>query len=460
MSAVFDYLGANWRTVVIPVAVFAVSLIATFWFRKIALDATERRLKKARVTYDELLVSALKAPFSILCLVFSAYLGLTVSTVPANWKNIASDSLWTLFVIAMALALLNLSRSLTLFYGRKLNVRIRAIALTRNVIIIVILVVAVLVILEVWGVPISALLLFIAVAALFLLVGLRDVLPNLFASFQLAAGQDIKVGDYVRLDDKEEGYITQISWNKTHLRSLDGSAVVIPNSHLLNRKVVNYGRPLKKAKDPFYFNTRTHLAELTGLKATNLTELVAILKKVPSSVIYYHTHHFLEELQYLVPQLSNDFANWVNDSLGNEKLAERLASINTFDLGSLDKLKEKLIEIIEQYLAAEPDNRSAAPGREFYFIKSISVILPTVYQAGDLREFVEALRKISPGSLYFHIVESRLRLGQESNDFSMWLEKSMEESELARDVARIDPYTYSLEGLRSLLVQTIEKHIK
>ncbi len=68
-------------------------------------------------------------------------------------------------------------------------------------------------------------------------------------------------------------------------------------------------------------------------------------------------------------------------------------------------------------------------------MKSVSVILPTAYVAHDLREFVEALRKISPASLYFHVFESRLRLGQESNDFSIWLEKSLEEADLSQEIA-------------------------
>jgi hypothetical protein len=88
------------------------------------------------------------------------------------------------------------------------------------------------------------------------------------------------------------------------------------------------------------------------------------------------------------------------------------------------------------------------------------VILPTSYTACDLREFVEALRKISPSSLYFHIFESRLRLGVESNDFAIWLDRDIEEKGLSQEVARIDPYTYTLEGLRSLLIQIIEKHIR
>jgi small-conductance mechanosensitive channel len=142
------------------------------------------------------------------------------------------------------------------------------------------------VVLDIWGVPTSPLLLLIAVIVLIAIVAFRDTAPNLFASFQIAATQEIKVGDYIKLEGNEEGYITEISWNTTRLRALDGSITLVPNNFLIHRKVINYGRPLKKAKEPFYFNTQTHMAELTGLKARNLQELIYILKKVPDSVIY------------------------------------------------------------------------------------------------------------------------------------------------------------------------------
>jgi hypothetical protein len=40
------------------------------------------------------------------------------------------------------------------------------------------------------------------------------------------------------------------------------------------------------------------------------------------------------------------------------------------------------------------------------------------------------------------------------------MEDSMGEPELAEKIARFDPYSYTLEGTRSLLIQLIEKHIK
>jgi hypothetical protein len=268
------------------------------------------------------------------------------------------------------------------------------------------------------------------------------------------------VGDYIKLETGEEGYVTEISWNNTRIKALDESIVIVPNNRLLQHTVINYGHPLKKAKEPFRFYSRTHLTELTGLKAKNLRELVDILKKAPEAVIYYHTHRFLEEHHYLTPEPSNDFAVWVSDALGEEVLGERLVSVNTFEFPSLGALRDRLVGIIEEHLSKGSNAREAMAGREFYFMKSVSVVLPTTYTVHDLREFIETLRKISLGSLYFHVFESRLRLGRGLNDFTIWLRDSLGEEELGEEIARFDPYTYTLEGLRSTLIQLIEKRIK
>jgi len=196
---------------------------------------------------------------------------------------------------------------------------------------------------------------------------------------------------------------------------------------------------------------------LTGLKARNLSELSNILKDVPDSVVYYHTHHFIEEYQYLIPQPANEFALWVGDVIGDEILAEKLANIDTFEFSTLGELRERIIAVINEELSTRGDGRTAFEGREFHFIKSVSVILPTPYVAHDLREFVEALRKVSIDSLYFHIFESRLRLYRGVNDFSIWLQDCLDEKELSDKIAMLDPYNYTLEGLRSVIIQLIEE---
>jgi small-conductance mechanosensitive channel len=460
MQEILDFLGANWNDIFIPVLVFIVSLIALFWLRKLTLDALIRWSKKTTWEADEVLVPSLRWPISLLGLALSIYLGIEVSSLPERWKALSMTSLWTLLVAALIIAIFSMGNTLILFFEQRYKIPSRAGLLTRSLFRVVVLAIGILAAMGIWGLPTSPLLLILAAVLLIAIIAFRDIAPNLLASFQLAATQEIKIGDFIKLETGEEGHVIAISWNITRLQALDGASIIVPNAQLVHRKLINYGRPLKKAKQVFRFNTRVYMAELTGLKARNLDELVEILQGMPDEVIHYHTHHFLEEHQYLIPELSNDFAIWVKDALGNEVLAERIASINMFELKSLADLRDKIVGIIGDYTKREAFRSVAPAGREFHFMKSMIVILPTSYIAHDLREFTEALRKISPSSLYFHIFESRLRPEIESNDFATWLDKDMEEKGLSQEVARIDPYTYTLEGLRSLLIQVTEKHIK
>jgi small-conductance mechanosensitive channel len=460
MPSIFENISIDWPEVVIPVAVFIVSIIALFWLRKIALDRLAHWSSRINWSVGNALLPDLRVPLSILCLIISVYLGLVVSTISGDWKNLAGNILWSLFTIAVIITVINVVNKILNFYSLKFKVPLRAMSIANNVIRIIFLIIAVLLILDIWGIPTTPVILLIAVLIIIAIVAFRDSLPDLFASFQIAAIQEYKVDDYIKIEGGEEGYITEISWNKTKLRSPDGSAVFVPNNTLIHRKVVNYGHPLKKAQNPFKFNARVHLVELTGFKATNLEELKEILKTAPDPVIYYHTHHYLEEHQYLVPELTNDFAAWVKTALGNEVLAERLAVISSIEFTNLTNFRDKAVNTIETYIAQNHYPWQAPPGREFYFLKSVDVILPTPFVAHDLREFIEDLRKITPDSLYYHFFESRMRLKNGLNDFANWLADDMDEKELSQQIAKIDPYTYTLEGLRSALIQTIEKHIK
>jgi len=213
-----------------------------------------------------------------------------------------------------------------------------------------------------------------------------------------------------------------------------------------------------RAKEPFRFYTRLHLSELTGLRASTLNQLVALLKEVPGSCIYHHTHRFLQQHQYLSPEPPNDFAYWVSGILGEYELGERLSSIDTVQFANIRSLREKIIETIEDYLKENPlaKLKFSRKGDEFHFIKSISFILPTKYVVFDLKEFVEVLKKITIDSIYFHVFESRLRL-ERGSDFSNWLESSLGEKEIASEILRLDPYTRTLEDLRKSLVRVIER---
>ncbi len=218
---------------------------------------------------------------------------------------------------------------------------------------------------------------------------------------------------------------------------------------------------LNKAVEPFRFYTRLHLSELTGLKASNLPELLALIKEASDSAIYHHTHRFLLQHQYLSPEPPNDFAYWVTAALNEDRLGEKLASIDTMKYLTIRELREKIVTTIEAYLKSYPNaaKRFAPEDEVFYLIKCVSFIMPTAYVANDLREFAEILKKITVDSIYFHMFEARLRLERKSNDFSLWIGDSFGDKDLAGKILKLDPYTFTLEDLRKTLIQMITKKI-
>ena len=216
------------------------------------------------------------------------------------------------------------------------------------------------------------------------------------------------------------------------------------------------------AVQPFRFYTSLVLQESTGLRAVTLPELIRVLRTVPLSSVYHHTHYFLLQHHYLTPAPSNDFAYWVTEVLGEEPLGELLSSVDTMEYSTLHSLRTALVHAIDGYLERNPTARFkfAAEGEEFFFLKSIHLVLPTPQVTSTLEEFAEALQRVSIRSLYFHIFSARLRLGSPTNDFAFWIGEQLQLKPLAEDLARLDPYAYTLEALRSIVLTLVRRQLE
>lgn len=215
----------------------------------------------------------------------------------------------------------------------------------------------------------------------------------------------------------------------------------------------------RRAGEPFVFCSRLSLPLLTGVRAADLGELLGFLRNAPDPVVYHHTHRFLQQHQYLVPEPPNDFAYWATHMLQDDLLGERLAAIDTVRFTSLRELRDAFVSAIEERLRADGVRR-VPPGKEFHFMSAVRFSLPTRHRAWDLREFGEGLKKVGISSLYLHIFEARLRPPLGVNDFSHWFKTELGEDALASRVAGLDPYTRTTEGLRSLLLALIDARLK
>lgn len=458
---IIEWLNENWLSLTVPTIVFWAFFVVAIWARRTLYNYLDGLFIKIKWEGSEILLQTVRTPFFQWCLILGAYTATQISTLSPNSKALAGRILGSIFIISLIWTVASLTVKLLQFYLSRIKApSLLSTTLIINAVRIAFVVAVVLILLDIWVVPTTPLVLVLTIGLLVAVLASRNEILNIFSGFQLIHGDLIKIGDYIKLDSGEEGYVSAVTWRNIQIKAPDDKIILVPNSKFTKTTVTAYREPLKKATQPFRFYTRLHIKELTGLKAKNLSELVNILKDVPDAVVYYHTHSFIEEYQYLTPQPANEFALWVSDVIGDEILAEKLSNIDTFEFPTLGELRERIIAVINDGLSTRGDRRIAFEGREFHFIKSVSVVLTTPYIAHDLREFVEALRKVSINSLYFHIFESRLRLHRGVNDFSIWFQDSLDERELSDKIAALDPYNYTIEDLRSIIIQLIEERIK
>jgi hypothetical protein len=208
---------------------------------------------------------------------------------------------------------------------------------------------------------------------------------------------------------------------------------------------------------PFIFHTERRLVALTGIKAKNLPELLAGLRQVSGSAIFYHTHHQYLSHHFEKPVFYNDFARWISEALQEQRLAEKVAAIDMLTFTTIRQLRVAIRAMIESYLGENGGrSRECPPGDEFHFCKSKSFIMPTGIVASSVPDFFAKLPQVTNVSLYFHFFEARLRLERPANDFSRWL-ADCGEHDLANVIHGLDPYIMTLDELKNEIIKLGKK---
>ncbi|MGA7908927.1 MAG: DUF5752 family protein [Candidatus Sulfotelmatobacter sp.] len=216
--------------------------------------------------------------------------------------------------------------------------------------------------------------------------------------------------------------------------------------------------PLPHTPDkPFYFNTSESLLRIGREKAGTLAELLQALRECPEDSIFQHTFRTLQEHHFIRQGFSNDFAHWSLSACHEPILAEQLASVDVREFTVIQGLRERMIEIVEEFLQGHPAAAGRVAHEPFFFCASDIVMLPTSFVSDSLPSFLDAMQQVSVHSIHHHFIEARLRLRRMSNDFSQWLEEEMGLPDTAQAVERIDIYTNTMEGVRQQIVRIVRR---
>ncbi len=245
MDALFDSIRNIPSWIVGPI-VFAVWVTALILIKRFIFSRIRAFAARTQSHIDDVLIFAISRPATFLILgsgiLFVARL-LPFSPEVDRWFNMAFG---LAALLAVVLFLDRLVRGLVTHYESKIDFfktsRAIIIGSTRAVVILI----AVFIFLGSIGVSITPLVASLGIGSLAVALALQDTLANFFAGIQVLIDKPVAVGNFVKLDSGEEGYVTKVGWRSTHVRMITHDVVVVPNSKLINSVITNYSLPRKE----------------------------------------------------------------------------------------------------------------------------------------------------------------------------------------------------------------------
>ncbi|HEX5036157.1 MAG TPA: mechanosensitive ion channel family protein [bacterium] len=97
--------------------------------------------------------------------------------------------------------------------------------------------------LETAGISITPLIASLGVGSVAVAFALQQTLASLFAGLFILTDRPVRLGDFVKLESGEEGFIESIGWRSVRVRSQPNTVIIIPNSKIVSDVVTNYSLP-------------------------------------------------------------------------------------------------------------------------------------------------------------------------------------------------------------------------
>jgi hypothetical protein len=198
----------------------------------------------------------------------------------------------------------------------------------------------------------------------------------------------------------------------------------------------------------------------TGRVCSNLRELLEAIHSAPESVIEHHMMRCALEDHFELHEFPNDFSRWCWSVLGDNVLGEQLGLIDPYQQPSTAALRAALANMIEDRLWGLDRVPWCRPGLQLNLIQSRLIAYDTGERIVTPAALLEAIERMSPRSLFFHIHEARRRTGGKSDDFSLWLEQCGAEASLVQTLRDIDFYFLNLSQLRHAVIEAFRHYVE
>ncbi len=220
------------------------SIIFAKFFNFFIKNYVKRIVQKTKSDIDDTILSIITRPFCFLIILVGFHSALKSFSILNQYEYWISSSFFILVVLLITVVA---SKILSVLVSRGLKVQKKfekTPKLINKVVTITIYLIALLTILGHFKIEITPLIATLGLGGLAVGLAIQNTLSNFFSGLHIISDRPINVGDFVELPDANlSGYVEDIGWRSTRIKTLPNQIIIVPNSKLAESIIINDSLP-------------------------------------------------------------------------------------------------------------------------------------------------------------------------------------------------------------------------
>ena len=251
ISARFGLGDPVWLDPVTTAIIILISLAVALLFYRFLFPIVMRATRWIPSDLDDRMLNAIRRPFTVGIVLLGVYLALVVPLdLDAGQRDRVDTIIGLLGILVGVMVAVALVSNLIDWYLENLAARtqhvvdLRLFPLLRRISVVLIYGLGGLLILDLLNINISPLIAGLGLGGLAIALAIQPTLANLFAGTYVMTEGVISPGDYIELEGGVAGYVVDVGWRSTRIRTWMNNLVVVPNARFAETIITNYQQPV------------------------------------------------------------------------------------------------------------------------------------------------------------------------------------------------------------------------
>ena len=269
--------------VIIPFAIIIGGIALGIIFETLVVGNLRKKVTKSEDKASKIAIMAFRYMIILSFSILGVYGAIHLFPMNSTLFQLLRKILHVLMILTGTIIVSRFAAGFINIYMEKTKGAIAGFTIFINLMKLLVYLIGFTIILDSIGVSITPIVTAMGVGGLAVALGLQTTLANLFSGLHIIASGKLRVGDYIKLSTGEEGYVTDMTWRETEIRTPLDNIIVIPNSKFASVSVTNYSFPYEESLMAVQIGV-SYESDLKKVEAITVEVAKEIMQEVPDGV--------------------------------------------------------------------------------------------------------------------------------------------------------------------------------